>query len=135
MAVSGLSWSYKFQLKRSGTFEPVRSNAFERKVGNQRITVFLIQSKAYAYFYIDISTVLMVVHQDSIDETILNQIKSCFQTIVDTNEKTLKKTNLIFNKLNKNLLKYELKIKHKNFKSSTKISSYVRLSSKLNFYA
>jgi hypothetical protein len=84
-------------------------------------------------FYIDISTFLMVVHQDSMDETILNQIKSCFQTIVDTNEKTLKKTNLIFNKLNKNLLKYELKIKHKNFKSSTKISSYVRFSSKLNF--
>jgi hypothetical protein len=84
-------------------------------------------------FFLDISTVLMVVHQDSIDETILNQIKSCFQTIVDTNDKTLKKTNLIFNKLNKNLLKYELKIKHKNFKSSTKISSYVSLSSRLKF--
>ena len=108
----------------------MRRYAVERKVGNERIAVFLIQSKYMHIFYIDISTVLMVVHQDSIDETILNQIKSCFQTIADTNEKTLKKTNLIFNKLNTNLLKYEIKIKHKNFKSSTKISSYVRLSSK-----
>ena len=69
----------------------MRRYAVERKVGNERIAVFLIQSKYMHIFYIDISTVLMVVHQDSIDETILNQIKSCFQTIADTNEKTLKK--------------------------------------------
>ena len=66
----------------------------------------------------------MVVHQDSLDETILNQIKSCFQTIIDT-DLSLKKIDRTFNKMNANLFKYELKIKHKNFKTSSKVLTYV----------
>jgi hypothetical protein len=66
----------------------------------------------------------MVVHQDSLDDTILNQIKSCFQTIIDTGL-YLKKTDRAFNKMNGNLFKYELKIKQKNFKTSSKVLTYV----------
>ena len=72
----------------------------------------------------DISTVLMVVHQDSLDETIFNQIKSCFQTTIDATQ-AIKKTDLALKKLNGNLFKYELKIKHKNLKSSSKVLAYV----------
>ncbi len=76
------------------------------------------------FIFTDISTVLMVIHQDSIEETSLNQIKTCFQTIIDLNGTDLKKNDEI--KFSKHVFKYDLKIKQKNFKSSSKITNYVR---------
>jgi hypothetical protein len=66
---------------------------------------------------IEINTVIMLAHQDSIEDVLLNHIKSVFQTIVFVDEKNAKH-------LNSNLVKYDLKIEHKN-KRTFKIQSSV----------
>jgi hypothetical protein len=56
----------------------------------------------------------MIAHQDSIEQVLLSHIKSVFQTIVYVNEKSS----------NRNLLKFDLKIEHKN-KRTFKVQSSV----------
>ncbi len=60
----------------------------------------------------------MVVHQDSLDETLLNQIKSSFQTLISIKDKRFEKTK-------DDSLNFELRIYHRNrktFKLSTSVS-------------
>jgi hypothetical protein len=61
----------------------------------------------------------MVAHHDSIEEVLLNNIKSAFQTIIYVNEKNLKH-------LNANIIKFDLSIQHKN-KRTFKVQSSVSL--------
>ena len=53
----------------------------------------------------------MVIHKDSIDETVLNQISSVFQTVINLKElnDSVKKTETI---------NYDIQLIHKNIKSS-----------------
>lgn len=65
----------------------------------------------------------MVVHKDSLDETVLNQLKSVFQTVINVNDTNLKQNELLlFSKLNKQIFKYNLKIDCRNSKTAKNIS-------------
>lgn len=69
----------------------------------------------------------MVIHKDSIDETVLNQISSAFQTVINIRENkpgfnALSKKSQNFN--------YDLQLIHKNTKSS-KVKFFVK---KISFF-
>lgn len=56
----------------------------------------------------------MVIHKDSIDQSVLNQFKSIFQTVINSN-----KINF-----NSNVFRYSIEIESKNQKSA-KLTLYV----------
>lgn len=69
----------------------------------------------------------MLVHKDSIDEIVLNQIKSIFQTVVDVKENSSghgSSSDNVKNNKKLELSKFDIKLTHKNMKSS-KVKLYV----------
>ncbi|CAF0884555.1 unnamed protein product [Brachionus calyciflorus] len=66
----------------------------------------------------EISQILIVANQDSLDSGVLNQLKQVFQTVIYVNDTKMKQNELnLFSKLNKQIFKYNLKIEHRNLRS------------------
>jgi len=59
----------------------------------------------------------MVLHEDSIEKTIVNQMKSLFQTVIQISDTKLKQTDAQFIS-RKQIFKYVLKINQKNLVTS-----------------
>lgn len=74
----------------------------------------------------EINQIVFVAHKDSLEDSILNQIKNIIQTVIYINDTKMKQNELnMFSKLNKQILKFNLKIDHRNLKSC-KVLSHVR---------
>jgi len=73
---------------------------------------------------LDTNAVIMLVHKDSVDRNVLNQIISTFQTVINVKEKKSNLSDLKFS--NKKLFKYDIQLTHKNIRSS-KVKSFVRI--------
>lgn len=84
----------------------------------------------------DISGILMVLHEDSIDKTVINQLSLLVQTMIRICDTTLKPSDLTqFGTLNKHLFKYHLSIdnrSYRNFKIKNFVNKVFSLFIKLN---
>ena len=69
----------------------------------------------------------MVLHEDSIEEANLNQIKSAFQTVIQIGDTKLNKNEQLLCKLNKKIYKYDMKIKQRSSKLTSKVTFHVRI--------
>ena len=69
----------------------------------------------------------MVLHEDSIEEASLNQIKSGFQTVIQIGDTKLNKNEQLLCKLNKKIYKYDMKIKQRSSKLTSKVTFHVRI--------
>lgn len=84
---------------------------------------------------IDVGSLLMVIHRDSVEETVLNQIESTFQTVINVTQ--LQSTFLSTKPgemSKKETLKYDLNISNRNLKSAIVklyVSSFQRMGSVL----
>lgn len=71
----------------------------------------------------------MTVHEESIDQTVINQLKLIVQTVVQITDTSLKQHDLKqFPKLNKHLFKYNLTVDNKSYRSFKVISHVIDLS-------
>jgi hypothetical protein len=76
----------------------------------------------------EIGTICMVLHEDSIDEVILSQFGSVFQTIIQVNDTKMKLNEINeFSKLKSQVFKFHLQIEHRNLKKG-KVYPYVKTS-------
>ena len=67
----------------------------------------------------------MVLHEESVDEPVINQLKSVFQTVLKIADTKIKQFELNqFQNLKANLFKYSLKIDNRNLKKG-KVYTYV----------
>jgi len=72
---------------------------------------------------LDTNAVVMLIHKDSVDKTVLNQIISVFQTVINIKENQFSVSESKSGK--KKLAKYDIQMTHKNMKSS-KVKLFVR---------
>lgn len=74
----------------------------------------------FIFIIVDINTLLMVLHEDSIEETIVNQMKSLFQTVIQITDTKQKPTDLQLGS-RKQIFKFVLKINQRNLVTSKTI--------------
>jgi hypothetical protein len=75
----------------------------------------------------EISTIIMIAHEDCLDEPIMNQLKSVFQTSITILDTSLNSNDLLLTKSSSQgeIFKYKLKIDQRNLLTN-KMTNYVR---------
>ena len=66
----------------------------------------------------------MLIHKDCVDDVLLNQIKSIFQTVVNVKYIPLNTNENLMRKSDREVYKFDLELIHKNF-NSAKLKTYV----------
>ena len=73
----------------------------------------------------DIYQLVFIVHEQSLNIGVLNQIRQLFQTVVYINDTKMRQDEMtMFSKLSKQIFKFSLKIDHRSFRTS-KVLTYV----------
>lgn len=73
----------------------------------------------------DIFQLVFIVHEQSLNIDVLNQIRQLFQTVVYINDTKMRQDEMtMFSKLSKYIFKFSLKIDHRSWKTS-KVLTYV----------